>query len=266
MVRLESLTEADLRTLVDRAIIDPVRGLGTLSLEVAPEVRDLIAREASGDARRALFTLEVAAEIARPTVSGGPRVVDAQVVAEANQQKTLLYDKNGDQHYDVISAFIKSMRGSDPDAAVYWMARMLEAGEDPIFVMRRMVIFASEDIGNADPRALQVAVAALDAVRLVGLPEGTLPMTQAVTYLATAPKSNAVLTTYAAAKQAVTDGGALPVPLHIRHAPTGLRKEQGNPVRASYLPDALKGRRFYQPSESGYELELAARLRAWRKE
>jgi putative ATPase len=277
VVRLEALAESDLRTLIDRAIADETRGLGKLPLEVAPEVRDLIAREAGGDARRALSTLEVAADLVRPATSGGPRVIDAAAVQEAMQKKTLLYDKGGEEHYNVISAFIKSMRGSDPDAAVYWMTRMLEAGEDPIFIVRRMVIFASEDVGNADPRALSVAVAALDAVRLVGLPEGTLPMTQAATYLACAPKSNAVLTTYAAARKAVNDAGALPVPLHVRNAPTPLMKKMGygagyqyphdfagHYVPENYLPEALKGRRFFKPSDSGYEREIAARLKAWR--
>jgi putative ATPase len=272
VVRLEALTDGDLRTLVDRAIADESRGLGRRALTIAPEVRDLIAREASGDARRALFTLEVAAELA----AGG--VITSAIVEEALQKKTLLYDKGGDEHYNVISAFIKSMRGSDPDAAVYWMTRMLEAGEDPIFVVRRMVIFASEDIGNADPRALSVAISALEAVRLVGLPEGTLPMTQAAVYLACAPKSNAVLTTYAAARKAVTEEGALPVPLQIRNAPTGLMKQmgygagykyphdfEGHYVAADYLPEALRQRRFYHPSQSGFERELAERLSAWRR-
>jgi putative ATPase len=276
VVRLEALGEADLRALIDRALADAERGLGKQPLDVAGEVRDLIAREAGGDARRALSTLEVAAEVAPPGPDGR-RVVDLGAVEEALQRKTLLYDKAGEEHYNVISAFIKSLRGSDPDAAVYWMTRMLEAGEDPIFVVRRMVIFASEDIGNADPQALVVAVAALDAVRLVGLPEGTLPMTQAATYLATAPKSNTVLTTYAAARKAVTDRGALPVPLHIRNAPTPLMKQmgygtgykyphdfEGHYVAEDYLPAELKGSRFYVPSESGYEKELKERLRTWR--
>jgi len=277
VVRLEALGEPALVTLLDRALADAQRGLGALPVSIAPEVKALIAREAGGDARRALHTLEVAVEVARPAHAGEPRLVDAAIVEEALQKKTLLYDKSGDQHYDVISAFIKSMRGSDPDAAVYWMTRMLESGEDPVFILRRMVIFASEDIGNADPRALQVAVAAMDAVRLIGLPEGTLPMTQATTYLACAPKSNAVLTTYAAARKAVTEGGALPVPLHVRNAPTQLMKQmgygagyqyphdfQGNYVAAEYLPEALRGQRFFRPSRSGEERELAARLAAWR--
>jgi putative ATPase len=276
VVRLEALDEADLRRLIDRALADPERGLGKLPLDVSDEVRELIAREAGGDARRALSTLEVAAEVTVPGPDGTRRV-DLAAVEEALQKKTLLYDKAGEEHYNVISAFIKSMRGSDPDAAVYWMTRMLEAGEDPIFVVRRMVIFASEDIGNADPQALAVAVAALEAVRLVGLPEGTLPMTQAATYLAAAPKSNTVLTTYAAARKAVTERGALPVPLHIRNAPTPLMKQmgygagykyphdfEGHYVAERYLPEALAGERFWRPSQSGYERELGERVRAWR--
>jgi len=192
---------------------------------------------------------------------------------EALQQKTLLYDKAGEEHYNVVSAFIKSMRGSDPDAAVYWMSRMIEAGEDPLFVLRRMVIFAAEDIGNADPQALGVAVDALQAFELVGLPEGTLPLTQAVTYLAMAPKSNAVLTTYSAARTAVIDSGPLPVPLNLRNAPTPLMKSlgygsaykyphnyEGNYVPEDYLPESLRGRRFYQPSDNGFEAELRKRL------
>jgi putative ATPase len=278
VVRLEALGESDLRRLVDRALEDQTRGLGQRGLEVPDDVRDLIAREAQGDARRALSTLEVAAELA-PKSDDGRRAVDAAIVEEALQKKTLLYDKAGEEHYNVVSAFIKSMRGSDPDAAVYWMTRMLEAGEDPMFVLRRMVIFASEDVGNADPRALSVAVAALEAVRMVGLPEGTLPMTQAAIYLATAPKSNAVLTTYASARKAVTESGALPVPMHIRNAPTGLMKQmgygagykyphdfEGHYVAEDYLPEALRGRRFFRPSQAGYELELGERLRAWRKQ
>jgi putative ATPase len=278
VVRLESLGEAELKTLLGRALGDAERGLGKQPAEVAPTVLELIAVEAGGDARRALSTLEVAVNIARPKAPGGPRVVEAADVEEALQKKTLLYDKGGEEHYNVISAFIKSMRGSDPDAAVYWMARMLEAGEDPIFVVRRMVIFASEDIGNADPRALQVAVAALEATRFVGLPEAVLPMTQAATYLATAPKSNSALTTYGAVKEAVDRHGALPVPMHIRNAPTKLMKGmgygagyqyphdyEGHYVAEAYLPEKLRGQRYYRPANSGYEQQIAARLAAWRK-
>ena len=195
------------------------------------------------------------------------------IIEEALQKRTLLYDSAGDEHYGVVSAFIKSMRGSDPDAAVYWMARMLEAGEDPLFVLRRMVIFAAEDVGVADPRALMVATAAVDAFRFVGLPEGIIPMTQAAIYLATAPKTNTTITTYAAAKRDVDAHGALPVPNHIRNASTKLTKElgwgsgyqyphdfEGHYVREEYLPDAIRGHRYYQPSDSGQERAIAERL------
>ncbi|MFP2932055.1 replication-associated recombination protein A, partial [Pyxidicoccus sp. 3LG] len=218
--------------------------------------------------RQALTALEVAA------AHGGDKV-DRAAAEEALQQKMLLYDKGGEEHYNVISAFIKSMRGSDVDGALYWMVRMLEAGEDPLFIIRRMVIFASEDIGNADPRALGVAVDALHAFQLMGLPEGTLPLTQAVTYLALAPKSNAVITAYAAAREAVTNEGALPVPLHLRNAPTKLMKSlgygggykyphnfEGHYVPEDYLPEALRARHFYTPSRNGEEAELAERYEA----
>jgi putative ATPase len=278
VVRLEALGEDDILVLIDRAIADEARGLGKLKLEVATDVKALIARESGGDARRALNTLEVAAQLAMPESLGGARVVTQKLVEEALQKKTLLYDKAGEEHYNVISAFIKSMRGSDPDAAVYWMARMLEAGEDPLFVCRRMVIFAAEDVGNADPRALQIAVAATDAVKFIGLPEGTLPMTQACLYLATAPKSNTALKTYGAAKQAIDEKGAQPVPLHLRNAPTPLMKNmgygggyqyphdfEGHYVAEDYLPDSLRGMRLYEPTESGYEKTIKERLRVWRR-
>jgi putative ATPase len=278
VVVLKALTEAELRTLVDRALADPERGLARQALEVTDEVRDLVAREARGDARRALATLEAAAAVAAPGADGRRRLTTA-VVEEALQRRTLLYDKAGDEHYGVVSAFIKSMRGSDPDAAVYWMARMLEAGEDPLFVLRRMVIFAAEDVGLADPQALQVAVAALDAFRFVGMPEGFLPMTEAVLYLATAPKSNTALTTYAAAKGDVDARGALPVPAHLRNAPTPLAKSlgwgaayqyphdfEGHYVREQYLPEELDGHRYYQPSDSGREREIKQRLEKLEKD
>jgi len=208
---------------------------------------------------------------------GGRKAVTPAVIEEALQRRTLLYDKAGDEHYGVVSAFIKSMRGTDPDAAVYWMARMLEAGEDPLFVLRRMVIFAAEDVGLADPQALSVAVAALEAFRLVGLPEGFLPMTEAVLYLATAPKSNTALTTYAAAKADIDEHGALPVPDHLRPASTPLGKSlhwgaayqyphdfEGHYVRQEHLPEALRGRRYYDPTESGRERAVKERLEALR--
>src|SRR3954469_18858669 len=274
---LTPLEEADLRTLVDRALADRERGLGKEALEVPPEGGDLIAREARGDARRALAALEAAAAVPAPDAEG-VRHIDPAAVEEALQRRALLYDKAGDEHYAVVSAFIKSMRGTDPDAAVYWMARMLEAGEDPIFVLRRMVIFAAEDVGNADPQALGVAINALEAFRVVGMPEGYLPMTQAALYLATAPKSNTALTTYVAAKADVDAHGALPVPPHLRNAPTPLARSlgfgqayqyphdfEGHYVVEEYLPEALRGRRYYQPTTSGREAQIKERLEKLRQ-
>jgi putative ATPase len=268
VVTLRPLEEEELVALLRRALTSE-KGLAG-KVEASDAAVLAIARAAGGDARRALTTLEVAA-------SGGTPIDEARV-AEAVQQRTLLYDRAGEEHYNVVSAFIKSLRGSDPDAALYWMARMLEAGEEPRFVVRRMVIFASEDIGNADPQALQVAVAALQALELVGLPEGTLPMTQAATYLALAPKSNAVISAYGRAREAVLEKGALGVPLHLRNAPTPLMKKmgygggyqyphdfEGNWVAEDYLPEALQGASFYRPGTEGKEKELAERLEALRR-
>ena len=276
VVRLEPLSDAELAGLAARAIGDPDRGLGTLDVSLDDEVAAQLVATAAGDARRLYTVLEVAADLARRAAGTAPRApIAPDHVAEAAQGKTLLYDKAGDEHYGVVSVFIKSMRGSDPDAAVYGMTRMIEAGEDPRFVLRRMVIFAAEDIGNADPQALGVAVAALHAFELVGLPEGVLPLTQAVTYLALAPKSNRALTAYAAARKLVRERGALPVPARYRPGSTALDRAQGHGqgykyphdfdghyVPEEYLPDALAGERIYEPSDSGFEAELAARRAA----
>jgi putative ATPase len=277
VVVLKALTEADLRLVLDRALADAQRGLGGQPLDVPDDVRDLLAREARGDARRALATLEAAAAIAE----AGPderKLLTSAVIEEALQKRTILYDKAGDEHYGVVSAFIKSLRGTDPDGALYWMARMLEAGEDPLFVLRRLVIFAAEDVGIADSQALQVAVSALDAFRFVGLPEGLLPMTQAVLYLAMAPKSNTAVTAYAAAKADVERHGALPVPAHLRNASTKLGKDlgwgkdykyphdfKGNYVREEYLPEEIRGHRYYQPTESGREKAVKEKLERLRE-
>jgi putative ATPase len=276
VVVLNPLSEASLRIIVDRALADPQRGFGLDAIDCPEAIRNQLAREARGDARRALSALESAAAIAVPDADGKKHIGE-KTLEEALQRKTLVYDKSGDEHYMVVSAFIKSMRGSDPDAAVYWMARMLEAGEDPLFVLRRMVIFAAEDIGNADPNALRVAITATDAVKFVGLPEGVLPMSQAVIYLAVAPKSNTSLTTYAAAKADVEEFGALPVPMHLRNASSALGKSlgfgqgyqyphnvEGHYVVEDYLPERLRGHRYYQPSASGRERDIAAHLAALR--
>jgi putative ATPase len=271
VLSLEPLSEEDLLGILERALHKDGE-LRRAGVAVAREHLELMARAASGDARRALTSLEVAVHLC----GEGGRLT-GELVEQALQRRTLLYDKAGEEHYNVVSAFIKSMRGSDPDAAVYWMVRMLEAGEDPLFILRRMVIFASEDVGSADPVALQTAVAALEAFRFVGLPEGVLPMTQAATYLACAPKSNAALTSYSRARKDVTEQGPLPVPLRLRNAPTRLMKEmgygrsyryphnfEGHYVAESYLPEELEGRRYYVPSDAGLEAEIGERLRAWR--
>jgi putative ATPase len=271
VVVLNPLTDEALASLVRRALSDRERGLGALELTVDDDAIAEVARFGAGDARRALGTLEVAAELAN---GAGRKTITAADMTEAAQHKALLYDRAGDEHYNVISAFIKSMRGSDPDAALYWMTRMVEAGEDPLFIARRMVIFASEDIGNADPRALQIALAVKDAVDFVGLPEGIIPLAQGATYLAGAPKSNASYRAMNAARDDARKHGALPVPLHIRNAPTRLMKKlgygehyryphdyEGALVEQDYLPDALQDRRYYEPSDRGYEARIGDYLK-----
>ncbi len=272
---LEPLDADDIGSLVDRALADPERGLGRAGLALDPAARAFLIDHAQGDARVALGTLEVAAHLAR---ARDTRSLDLALLEEATQQRALRYDKGGDEHYNVVSAFIKSMRGSDPDAAVYWLMRMLEAGEDPLFIARRMVIFAAEDVGNAEPQALALAVAAKDAVHFVGLPEGRLPLSQAATYLATCPKSNAATRAMLSAAAEVRESGALPVPLHLRNAPTPLMRGLGygegydSPHAhrdglslQHYLPDTLRERRFYEPTDRGHEREIAERLERWRR-
>jgi putative ATPase len=263
---LRPLEDDDLTILVSRALADRERGLGAMELVIADDALAAVVNFGAGDARRALGTLEVAAELAQ---TAQRRTITVADVDEAAQHKALHYDRAGDEHYNVISAFIKSMRGSDPDAALYWMTRMVEAGEDALFIARRMVIFAAEDIGNADPRALQVALAVKEAVEFVGLPEGVIPLAQGVTYLAGAPKSNASYRAMNAAREDARNLGALPVPLHLRNAPTklmsnlGYGKEYLYPhdfadavVGQGYLPDQLDGRIYYSPSDRGYEARI----------
>ncbi|RNC69888.1 MAG: replication-associated recombination protein A [Desulfuromonadales bacterium] len=264
---LNPLTEDEVTRILHAALTDSERGLGSRALIVSDDVLAYMAADAQGDARIALNTLETAARLTKDGT------IDLETAREAVQKKPLLYDKGGEEHYNVISAFIKSMRGSDPDGALYWLARMIEAGEDPLFILRRMVILASEDIGNADPRALQVAVAALQAFQLVGMPEGRIIMAQAVTYLATAPKSNASYTGIDAALAEVRKSGGLPVPLHVRNAPTRLMKELGygkgykyahdyteGYAAQDYLPEKLSGKRFYDPTGHGYEKTIKERM------
>jgi putative ATPase len=263
VVVLEPLSPDDLLLLLRRALQDEERGLGAQQLIADGEALMFLAQHAQGDARVALNTLEVTATLAAQKETTH---IDLPLVEEAAQHKALLYNKGGEEHYNVISAFIKSLRGSDPDAAVYWLMRMLEAGEDPLFIVRRMVIFAAEDIGNADPHALPLAVATKDAVHFVGLPEARIPLAQAATYLATAPKSNASYKAMLAALEDVKKHGPLPVPLPLRNAPTKLMKGlgygkgyqyahdyEGAVIDQQHLPDALRERRYYLPSERGQE-------------
>jgi len=271
VVVLEALSTEDLLTLLRRALADEERGLGGKRLTANEEALQFIAQHAQGDARSALNILEVSAMLATEKETG---LLDLALVEEAAQHKALLYDKGGEEHYNVISAFIKSLRGSDPDAAVYWLMRMLEAGEDPLFIARRMVIFAAEDVGNADPQALSLAVATKEAVHFVGLPEARIPMAQAATYLATAQKSNASYRAMLAALDDVKKYGPLPVPLHLRNAPTKLMKGlgygkgyqyahdyEGSVVDQQHLPDALQERRYYRPSDRGREQVIKERMK-----
>jgi putative ATPase len=268
LFRLNPLTEEDIRAILDRALSDEERGLGGLDIHANEDALDHIARGAGGDARSALNTLEAASLIA----STGEGTLDLNAAEEALQRRALPYDKSGDWHYDVISAFIKSMRGSNPDAAVYWLARMLDAGEDPRFIARRMVIFASEDVGNADPIALQVAVAAHHALEFVGLPEAKLNLSQSAAYLALAPKSNASAVAIWSAEEDVRSSGPQPVPNHLRdsHAAasrmTGAGKgyeyphAHGGYVEQSYLPEKLKDKRYFKAIR-GREADLEKDIR-----
>ncbi len=280
VVTLERLSEADIAAILAQALADEERGLGRADIGLDADAAAFLARAADGDARAALNALEVAAALAPPAAPGGPsaRRITLSVLQQALQKKALVYDKAGEEHYNLISALHKSLRGSDPDAALYWLARMLAAGEDPFYIARRMVRFASEDIGNADPQALGVAMNAMEAFRFLGHPEGDLALAQAAVYLATAPKSNRIYTAYGQIRDAVAAGGSLPVPLHIRNAPTALMQELGYGrgyqyahdfkeaiVPQDYLPDELKGRVFYQPTERGYEKLVKERLERWRK-
>ncbi len=272
---LRRLEVDSLAALVLRAARDPERGLGASGVALGDDVALAIAHAADGDARRALGVLEAAVAIHEQRGGAGPLAADA--VREAAGTRLLVYDRDREEHYNLISAFIKSLRASDPDAALYYAARMLDAGEDPLFLARRMLIFASEDIGNAEPAALPLALAAYQAFERLGLPEGRIPLAQAVTFLACAPKSNASYSALGKASAAASERGSLPVPLHLRNAPTRLMREQGygqgyeyphdapeHFVARANLPEALRGVRFYEPGEAGAEAAIAARLATWR--
>jgi putative ATPase len=273
---LQQLGAEELMEIMRRALADGERGLGKYQVAIDTSVLKLLATLADGDARAALNALELAV-MTTAAAKDGRRIITAEAAQEA-MQKRILYDKTGEEHYNLISALHKSMRGSDPDASLYWLARMIEGGEDPLYIARRVVRFASEDVGVADPQALLVAVAAMQAFHFIGQPEGELALAQAVVHLATAPKSNALYTAYNEVRKTVKETGALPVPLHLRNAPTHLMKEMGYSdgyryphsfpnafVEEEYLPEKIKKRRYYHPTDRGYEVTIRERLKKWWK-
>jgi putative ATPase len=275
---LKALSADAIEGILRRALTDKEHGLGTLDINVTDEAIAAIARFANGDARSALNLLEFAAGSAPMDPETMVRQLGLAQLDQSIQRRALLYDKGGEEHYNLISALHKSMRNSDPDAAVYWVARMLEAGEDPLYIARRLIRFASEDIGNADPQALTVAVAAKDAAHFIGMPEGNTALAQAAIYLATAPKSNAVYMAYNAAAADAHTEAAEPVPLHLRNAPTKLMKQLDYGKGYEYahndreavtgmdcLPPSLAGKTYYEPTERGFEKEIKRRLEAWEK-
>ena len=268
---LNPLTVGDIGAIVDRALLDEKRGLGKMKLKLDDDAREIITREADGDARRALTVLEASADY----VGEGGRIT-VQVTRDAMQKRYAVHDKSGEVHFNMLSAFHKSLRGSDPQGALYWMARMIEGGEDPMIIFRRSIAMAAEDIGLADPQALQLAVAARDAFHHLGPPEGYLPLAEMVIYLATAPKSNASMRGLSAALEAARNSPAAQVPMHIRNAPTRLMRELGYNegyqyahnvpeayIPQEYLPEELRGSVFYEPGPFGFEKEVAKRLQWW---
>lgn len=274
---LEPLSVDDLKSIMDKALTDRERGLGDLRLTVEPEAAAHLARLADGDARNLLNSLEISATLAEADEQG-TRAIRLETVEEAIQRRSLRYDDGGEEHYNLISALHKSLRDSDPDGALYWLCRMLAAGEEPLYITRRLIRFASEDIGNAEPQALVLAMAARDSYHTLGSPEGELALAQAVIYLATAPKSNAVYAAYNRVMADIRQTGSLPVPLHIRNAPTSLMKDLGygkgyqyahdDPcalVDQEHLPEELQGRQYYLPTTRGHEALIRDRLNKWRQ-
>ncbi|MGN6483386.1 MAG: replication-associated recombination protein A [Thermomicrobiales bacterium] len=273
VITLRALSDEDIQTIVRRALVDVERGLGAEHLTIADDALDFLANMANGDARFALNTLELAS-----VGVGGDRIISESLVQEAAQRRAATYDKGGDDHYDAISALHKTLRGSDADAALYWLARMLERGDDPLYVVRRLVRFASEDVGLADPQALELAMAAQQAVPFIGMPEGALALAELVVYLALAPKSNAIYRAYGEARRDVEQTRNDPVPIHLRNAPTRLMKESGYGKGYKYahdfeegivgqqnLPDNLEGRTYYHPVERGFERTLIQRMQRIRE-
>jgi len=281
VITLEMLASEELTTIILNALKDPERGLGHMNLELEPDALSYLVRIADGDARAVLNNLEVVSSLLVservPSVKSKALQISLKDLEQAIQKKALVYDKSGEEHYNLISALHKSLRGSDPDAALYWLARMLTAGEDPFYIARRMVRFASEDVGNADPNALTVAISAMEAFKFLGHPEGELALAHAAVYLATAPKSNSIYTAYGRVNAEIKNSGTLPVPFHIRNAPTKLMKDLGYSkgykyahdytnayTPQSYLPNELDDQVFYTPTDRGYEKIIKQRLEKWR--
>ena len=274
VVVLHPLQPEHLRLIVDRALQDPERGLGKSGVLLTEDALEYLIQMSDGDARTALNLLEIAADLVKTTPE---KQIQIKELEEALQRKILLYDKQGEEHYNLISALHKSLRNSDPDAGLYWLARMLESGEDPLYIVRRLIRFASEDIGMADPQALAIAVAAQQATHFIGMPEANTALAQTVVYLATAPKSNALYEAYSRAAQTVQEKPNEPVPLHIRNAPTPLMKNLGYGKGYKYahdfedaitdmscLPDSLQGTKFYEPTDRGFESMIRERLLEWK--
>ena len=274
---LNMLTDEQVGIIVKWALEDEERGLGKLKVELDADAMEHLIAMSNGDGRIALNALELATLATQPDAEG-KRKISLATVEDALQHRALLYDRAGEEHYNLISALHKSLRGSDPDAALYWLGRMLEAGEDPLYVVRRLVRFASEDVGMADPQALAVAVAAQQAVHFVGMPEGNLALAEAVVYLATAPKSNSLYRAYSEVQKDIRQTGNQPVPMHLRNPVTPLMREsgygkdykyahdyEGHFVEQQNLPDSLRDRRYYSPGDQGYEKEIKARIKEWWK-
>ncbi len=273
---LKPLTSEEIRVIAERALKDRERGLGDLNVEVAPDAMSYLISMSDNDARMALNALEMAAMSTAPDASGKRRLT-LPIIEDALQRRRVRYDRAGDQHYDLISALHKSLRGSDPDASLYWLGMMLEAGEDPLYIARRLVRFASEDVGLADPQALVIAMAAQQAVHFIGMPEGNLALAEAAVYLATAPKSNSLYAAYSQVQEEIKKGASEEVPLHLRNPVTPLMKGMGygkgyryahdypgHFVEQQNLPDSLQGKQFYTPSDQGHEKLIAERLKKWR--
>jgi putative ATPase len=270
---LKPLSNDEISTILKCAIADKERGFGNISINLPDDSLEHLTIMSGSDARASLNALEMAVSVTRPDKDGSRRIT-LETIEDAFQHRSLQYDRAGEQHYDIISALHKCMRDSDPDASLYWLGRMIESGEDPLYIARRIVRFASEDIGLADPQALVVAMAAQQAVHFIGLPEGNLALAEAVVYMATAPKSNSLYTGYSAVQKEIRNGSNEPVPLHLRNAVTGLMKDlgygkgykyahnfEGHVVEQQHLPDSLKGMIFYRPGELGYEKQISARLK-----